>query len=97
MYNYINIKGCAFVKFSNGGQYLAAAFPRPKSQHNEINIFHAYTLQQITVLKGHTNTVTEIIWSPFDNFMLSCAIDGGVYEWPLTGLPVKWNGLREEK
>jgi len=44
MYNYINIKGCAFVKFSNGGQYLAAAFPRPKSQHNEINIFHAYTL-----------------------------------------------------
>lgn len=41
--------------------------------------------------------VMEIIWSPFDNFMLSCAVDGGVYEWPLTGLPVRWNGLRQEK
>ena len=34
---------------------LAAAYPRPKSNHYYINIYYAYTMEFLHTLKGHTN------------------------------------------
>jgi len=34
---------------------LAAAYPRPKSNHYYINIYDAYTMEFLHTLKGHTN------------------------------------------
>jgi WD40 repeat protein len=60
---------------------LAAAYPRAKSNHYQINIYDSFTLEHITTLKGHTHQVTEIIWGPKDSFIATCGIDGGIYEW----------------
>lgn len=34
---------------------LAVAYPRAKSNHNQLNIYDAYTLEFIVTLKGHTH------------------------------------------
>ena len=60
---------------------LAVAHPRAKSNHNQISVYNAYTLEFIDNLKGHTHQISEIVWGPNDSFVASCGIDGGIYEW----------------
>lgn len=54
-YKEMAVKSCTQVKFSNGGHMLAAAYPRPKSNHYYINVYEAYTMEFLHTLKGHTN------------------------------------------
>ena len=60
---------------------LAAAYPRAKSNHYQINVYDSFTLELINTLKGHTHQVTDILWGPKDSFVATCGIDGGIYEW----------------
>ena len=31
--------------------------------------------------KGHSSLITDMVWSPVDNYFYSCGMDGGIYEW----------------
>lgn len=61
----------------------AAAAPRTKSTHYMINIYESYTTECIMSLKGHVNTVTDIVWAPNDQSLYTCGVDGGIYEFKL--------------
>ena len=81
LYKEINLKNCVQVKFSNGGQYIAVATQKPKSVHYEVLVFDSFTLEFINRCKGHSNMITDMVWSKKDNYFYSCGIDGGLYEW----------------
>jgi hypothetical protein len=44
-YREIVLKGVCQLKFSNGGQFLAAAYPRQKYNIHLINVYNSYTLE----------------------------------------------------
>ena len=88
-YKEITCRQCTQLKFSNGGHLLAAAAPITKSQY-VINIYEAFTTEFVINLKGHTGVIQDIMWSPNDQSVFSCGLDGGIYEWKL-------NKLLEEK
>ncbi|EGR29862.1 WD repeat protein [Ichthyophthirius multifiliis] len=75
------VKNATLLRFSSGGQYLAVAYLMSKNQSNQycINIYNSYSIQIIVTLNGPPSQVTEIIWGPFDEFILSISIDGTVY------------------
>ncbi|KAL4511618.1 hypothetical protein ABPG72_012463 [Tetrahymena utriculariae] len=107
-YREISVKNCTIIRFSNGGQYIAAGSPiskfnkganmggvgtntntqfqnsnalqtNKKSVNYVINIYNAYTLENITCLKGHTGAVTDLIWTKGDKKLFSCGEDGQIY------------------
>ncbi|EAR88012.2 WD domain, G-beta repeat protein (macronuclear) [Tetrahymena thermophila SB210] len=82
-YKELGVKNCTVMKFSTGGQFLAIAYPKTKNQSNQysISIYNSYTLQPLITLNGPPSQVTEIVWGPFDEFLLSCSLDGTVYRW----------------
>lgn len=82
-YKEISLIKSTCLKFSNGGHMIAAAAPRTKSTHYMLNIYNSYTTEYIAQLKGHTNTILDIVWSKKDDSILSCGLDGSVYEWKM--------------
>jgi hypothetical protein len=44
-YKDVIVKNCTVIKFSQGGQYLAAAYPKIKSTHYVVNVFDSYSLE----------------------------------------------------
>ncbi|KER20605.1 hypothetical protein T265_10886 [Opisthorchis viverrini] len=69
------IRGCRECAFSNGGHLLAAV------NGNVIQIFSLTTFENVTNLKGHNGKIRCIVWSHDDNKLISCGMDGAVYEW----------------
>lgn len=67
------------LKFSNGGQMLACAYPRSKTSHYNITIYNSYTLEALSTLKNHTQIVTDIVFGLRDEFLVSCGLDGQMY------------------
>ena len=61
--------------FSCGGHLLAAV------SHNKIGIFSSVDFSNINNLIGHDGKVTSITWSKDDQFLVSCAADGSLYQW----------------
>ncbi len=41
---------------------IACAYCKPKSNHYLVNIYNSLTGEHINTLKGHGNTVTDILW-----------------------------------
>lgn len=75
MSNYKDInsfRNCTAIKFSNGGQYLAAA------SGNLLHLFKFYTGQNPTgmTFTGHTGKIKGIAWSKEDNIVVTCGTDG---------------------
>ncbi|KAG6976230.1 hypothetical protein JG688_00001587 [Phytophthora aleatoria] len=64
------IKGCREVRFSNGGQFFAAA------NNNVVHVYATYTGELVSVLRGHSNRVTAISWKSDDRKLLTCGADG---------------------
>lgn len=63
-----------------GGAGGAGSITTGKKNTNYIiNIYNAYSLECITSLKGHTDTVTDLIWSKGDKKLFSCGEDGLIY------------------
>lgn len=73
----VNIRGCRECCFSHGGHLFAAV------QGNIIQIFNTYTLENVGNLKGHNGKVRSLCWSADDMRLVSCGLDGAIYEWSI--------------
>ncbi|KAL8584312.1 hypothetical protein ACOMHN_014731 [Nucella lapillus] len=69
------VRGCKECAFSNGGHLFAAV------HGNVIQIYSTTTFECVTNLKGHNGKVRSIVWSSDDSKIVSCGMDGAVYEW----------------
>ena len=61
--------------FSNGGHLFAAV------HGNVIQIYSSTTFENAANLKGHNGKVRSVVWSADDSKIVSCGMDGAVYEW----------------
>ena len=61
--------------FSNGGHLFAAV------HGNVIQIYSTSSFENVANLKGHNGKVKSIVWSADDSKIVSCGMDGAVYEW----------------
>ncbi|XP_028390638.1 cilia- and flagella-associated protein 57-like [Dendronephthya gigantea] len=69
------IRGCRECSFSNGGHYFATV------HGNVIQLYSTTTFENVGNLKGHNGKVRSVIWSQDDTKIISCGMDGAVYEW----------------
>jgi hypothetical protein len=69
------VRNCRECSFANGGHKFAAA------NGPTIEIYSTYTFEAVGQLKGHNQKVTSIVWSADDTKIVSCGLDGAVYEW----------------
>ncbi|XP_036452639.1 cilia- and flagella-associated protein 57 [Colossoma macropomum] len=69
------VRGCRECAFSHGGHMFAAV------NGNVIHIYSTTTFDNILNLKGHNGKVRSIAWSADDSRLVSCGMDGAVYEW----------------
>ncbi|KAK7099818.1 cilia- and flagella-associated protein 57-like [Littorina saxatilis] len=69
------VRGCKECAFSNGGHLFAAV------HGNVIQIYSTTTFECVINLKGHNGKVRSIVWSADDSKIVSCGMDGAVYEW----------------
>ncbi|XP_063431022.1 cilia- and flagella-associated protein 57-like [Mytilus galloprovincialis] len=70
-----NIRGCRECTFSNGGHLFAAV------SNNVIQIFSTTTFEDVATLRGHNGKVRSITFSNDDTKLVSCGMEGAVYEW----------------
>ncbi|XP_035517008.1 cilia- and flagella-associated protein 57 [Morone saxatilis] len=69
------VRGCRECAFSHGGHMFAAV------NGNVIHIYSVTSFENILNLKGHNGKVRGIEWSLDDSRLVSCGMDGAVYEW----------------
>ncbi|XP_060897415.1 cilia- and flagella-associated protein 57 [Labrus mixtus] len=69
------VRGCRECSFSHGGHMFAAV------NGNVIHIYSVLSFENIINLKGHNGKVHGIEWSLDDSRLVSCGVDGAVYEW----------------
>ncbi|KAM7402726.1 hypothetical protein PAMP_017940 [Pampus punctatissimus] len=69
------VRGCRECSFSHGGHMFAAV------NGNIIHIYSVTSFENILNLKGHSGKVRAIEWSLDDSRLVSCGMDGAVYEW----------------
>jgi len=72
---YSTIPVCFQCAFSNGGNLFAAV------HGNVIQIYSTITFENVANLKGHNGKVKSLVWSSDDSKIVSCGLDGAVYEW----------------
>ncbi|KAL4660096.1 WD repeat-containing protein 65-like [Arapaima gigas] len=80
-----NMRGCRECVFSYGGHMFAAV------NGNIIQIYSSTTFENTLNLKGHNGKVRSVVWSMDDSRLVSCGMDGAVYEWNML------NGKRESE
>ncbi|KAM9530529.1 cilia- and flagella-associated protein 57-like [Salvelinus alpinus] len=74
------VRACRECAFSHGGHLFAAV------NGNIIHIYSTTTFENVLNLKGHNGKVRSIAWSGDDSRLVSCGMEGAVYEWnTLTG------------
>ncbi|TRY85109.1 hypothetical protein DNTS_023049 [Danionella cerebrum] len=69
------IRSCRECTFSHGGHLFAAV------NGNVIILFSTTTLEDVRSLKGHNEKVRGVVFSADDSRLVSCGMDGAVYEW----------------
>jgi len=74
-YKEIQIKACHDARFSNGGNYFAAI------NNNTIQVYRTYTCEVVCNLRGHNARVKALHWSADDSSLISCGMDGSVFEY----------------
>ncbi|XP_069837406.1 cilia- and flagella-associated protein 57 isoform X1 [Dendropsophus ebraccatus] len=80
MFKEFTVRGCKECVFSHGGHLFAAV------NGNVIHIYSTTTFENIINLKGHNGKVRSVAWSMDDSKLVSCGLDGAIYEWnSLTG------------
>ncbi|XP_052832048.1 cilia- and flagella-associated protein 57-like [Octopus bimaculoides] len=72
-----NIRMCTHCNFSRGGQMFAAV------NNNFIQVYSSITFEMVANLKGHNDKVQTTAWFMDDNHLISCGLDGAVYDWEL--------------
>ncbi|KAI5103733.1 cilia- and flagella-associated protein 57, partial [Silurus meridionalis] len=79
------VRSCRECVFSHGGHMFAAV------NGNVIHLYSTMTFDNILNLKGHTGKVRSVVWRSDDSSLVSCGMDGAVYEWNAL------NGQRESE
>uniref|UniRef100_A0A8C7F2S6 Cilia and flagella associated protein 57 n=1 Tax=Oncorhynchus kisutch TaxID=8019 RepID=A0A8C7F2S6_ONCKI len=69
------VRACRECAFSHGGHLFAAV------NGNIIHIYSTTTFENVLNLKGHNGKVRSIAWSGDDSRLVSCGMEGAVYEW----------------
>ncbi|XP_054640649.1 cilia- and flagella-associated protein 57 [Dunckerocampus dactyliophorus] len=69
------IQSCKECSFSHGGHLFAAA------SGNVIHIYSLSSFENIHSLKGHNGKISDMKWSMDDSRLVSCGVDGALYEW----------------
>ncbi|KAG8437072.1 hypothetical protein GDO86_007955 [Hymenochirus boettgeri] len=69
------VRSCRECTFSHGGHLFAAV------NGNVIHVYSTVTFENIINLKGHNGKVRSVAWSADDSKLVSCGLDGAVYEW----------------
>ncbi|XP_062849861.1 cilia- and flagella-associated protein 57 [Trichomycterus rosablanca] len=69
------VRSCRECVFSHGGHMFAAV------NGNVIHIYSTVTFDNILNLKGHNGKVRSVVWSADDSRLVSCGMDGAIYEW----------------
>ncbi|MBN3302205.1 CFA57 protein, partial [Amia calva] len=69
------VRGCRECAFSHGGHMFAAV------NGNVVHIYSTTTFENTQNLKGHNGKVRAVAWSEDDSRLVSCGMDGAVYEW----------------
>ncbi|KAF7643851.1 hypothetical protein LDENG_00232050 [Lucifuga dentata] len=69
------VRECRECAFSHGGHMFAAV------NGNVIHIYSVTAFENILNLKGHNGKVQAVEWSQDDGRLVSCGMDGAVYEW----------------
>lgn len=80
-YRDLPLKNVSILKFSRGGQYLAAAYQRSNTPHFRICVMHAHTQEKIREFLAHTAMCTDMSWSHDDSILYSCGKDGKLNLW----------------
>uniref|UniRef100_A0A3Q0KGU0 WD-repeat protein, putative n=1 Tax=Schistosoma mansoni TaxID=6183 RepID=A0A3Q0KGU0_SCHMA len=75
IFHEFTIRSCRECAFSNGGHLIGAV------NGNVIQIYSTTTFDNLINLKGHNGKIRSIIWSDDDYKLISCGLDGAVYEW----------------
>jgi WD40 repeat protein/serine/threonine protein kinase len=75
----VNRKNIVSVAISNDGKLLAAAL-----DDHTIHIWDTATQNELMLLFGHDNTITDLQFTPDGNLLLSTSLDGTVRLW---GIP----------
>ncbi|KAM9501173.1 cilia- and flagella-associated protein 57 [Clarias gariepinus] len=70
-----SVRSCRECVFSHGGHMFAAV------NGNMIHLYSTVTFDNILNLKGHIGKVRSVVWSADDGRLVSCGMDGAVYEW----------------
>jgi WD40 repeat protein len=62
---------------------------------NIIQVYSTMTFENVSSLKGHNGKVRSVIWSADDSKIVSCGMDGAIYEWEtMTGKRMGENVLK---
>ncbi|XP_011473927.1 cilia- and flagella-associated protein 57 [Oryzias latipes] len=69
------VRSCRECAFSHGGHMFAAV------SGNMIHVYSFISCENVLNLKGHSGKVRSIEWSVDDSRLVSCGMDGAVYEW----------------
>ena len=69
------IRECNECSFNRGGQLFAAV------RGKVVQIYSSVTFDLIINLKGHNDKVEAVIWNADDSRVLSCGLDGAIYDW----------------
>lgn len=70
-------RNCSEIKFSRGGQYLAAA------NGTNLQLYNTYTGVPVGTLRGHNNKIRSIVWMHCDSKIMTVGTEGMVYFWDL--------------
>ena len=62
---------------------------------NVVQIYSTTTFENVSNLKGHNGKVKSLVWCSDDTRVVTCGIDGALYEWELlTGRRLTENVLK---
>lgn len=68
---------CRLSSFSPNGQFLAVV------HKSSILIYSTVSFQVLNKFRGHAATISSLVWTPDDRKLVSCGVEGAVYEWDL--------------
>jgi WD40 repeat protein len=66
-------RNCSEIKFSRGGQYLAAA------NGTNLQLYNTYTGAPVGTLRGHNNKIRSIVWMHCDSKIMTVGSEGTSY------------------
>lgn len=69
------VRNCNEIRFSKGGNYIAAV------NGANVHVFNTYSGAMVSTLRGHTAKVRAISWMNMDTKLMTVGQEGTVYYW----------------